>query len=120
MKVLDLSVATIIGLASVASMVAWDPSQLLAQGRLYSEQASMKEYLSSMVSTMGIAWLHTASPEELCVALARFSNSSLQVGARGRSFSCSAGPPPGVPSATLTLHFPEGNLTLQAWPTERQ
>jgi len=120
MKVLDLSVAAMIGLASVASMAVWNPSQFLAQGRLYSEQASMKEYLSSVVSILGVAWLHTASPDRLCAALLLFSNSTVRVTARGGIVSCSTGPPPGAPTATVTLQFPEGNLTLQAWPPEGQ
>jgi hypothetical protein len=120
MKVLDLSVAALIGLASVASMAAWNPNQLLAQGQNYSDQASMKEYLASVTSRLGLPWLHTSTPDDVCSALVPFANSSIEVSAEWRNFRCSTGPPPGAQAATITLQFPEGNLTLTAWRPEKQ
>ncbi|MDG6900887.1 MAG: hypothetical protein JRM80_02885 [Nitrososphaerota archaeon] len=115
MKALDLSVAALIGFSSIASMAAWNPNQLSAEGRLYTEQASLQDYLLTAVGDLGLPWLQRASPGAICAALVPFSNSSLQVSARGRYFVCTTGPPPGVPMASVTIQLAGGNLTLQAW-----
>jgi hypothetical protein len=120
MKILDLSVATMIGLASLGSMVAWNPNQLSAQGQLYSDQSSLKEYLASVTSRLGLPWLHTSSREEVCSALDSFSNSSIEVSAEWRGYRCSTGPPTDAASAYIILEFPEGNVTLTAWRPGRQ
>jgi hypothetical protein len=119
-KVLDITVAALIGLSSVAAMAAWNPNQLLAEGNLYSEQASMTEYLATVTSRLGVPWLQTASPDDVCAALVPFSNSSIQVSAQGRNFLCSTLPPPSVPQASITLQLAKGNLTLQAWRPGKQ
>jgi len=120
MRVLDLSVATLIGLASVSSMAAWNPGQLLAQGQVYSDQASLRQYLSALTSKLGLPWLHTSTPNDVCNGLVPYSNSSVQISAYWRNYRCSTGPPQGVQAATLVLQFPEGNLTLEAWRPGKQ
>lgn len=118
MRVLDLSVAALIGITSVATMAVCNPAPLEAQGRSYVEEASMREYLLSVVSNLTLPWLHSAGPGAVCESLADFSNSSIQVSAEGRGFLCSTGPPPGVPAVSIVLQFSEGNMTLRAWRAE--
>ena len=120
MRVVDVSVAAVIGLATIASMAVWNPSQLEVQGQAYSNQASMEEYLSAVVSSLGVPWLHRATPSDVCDALSPFSNATIEVSASWREYRCSIGPPPGTLTAVDTLRFPEGNLTLIAWRPGRQ
>jgi hypothetical protein len=120
LKFLDLAVAALIGFGSVAAMGVWNPEQLSAQGTLYSKQASMQEYLETIPSRLGLPWLQQASPDAICSALLPFSNLTIQVSASGRDFVCTVGPPANVPSASIVLMFPRGNLSLSAWQPERQ
>jgi hypothetical protein len=111
----DLSVATLIGLSSMTAMMVWNPNQFAAQGRLYSEQASMQDRLTSVLSSLGVAWLHSATPSAICAALLAMSNATVELSAAGRGYICSTGPPSETPNASLTLEFAEGDLTLRAW-----
>lgn len=115
MRLIDVCVASLIGLSSVAVLAAWSPYQLREQGRLYAEQASLHDLLVSLVSTLGVPWLHGASPDALCAALLSYSNSTLLLSAEGRGFLCSTPPQGDLPHSSLTLVFPEGNVTLLAW-----
>lgn len=115
MRLMDICVAVMIGLSSVAAMLALNPNQLSEQGSVYREQASLSDYLLFVASTTGLPWLHLASPDSVCSAMLSFSNSTVQVSAEGRNFLCSTRPTADVPISSLILVFPEGNLTLLAW-----
>jgi len=120
LRVVDLSVAALIGFASVGAIAVWNPVQLSVQAQAYSEQASLTDYLMHVVSGLGLPWLQQASPNAICSSLLSYSNSSLQVSAEGRDFVCSTGPPAGVQSASIVLQFPRGNLSLLAWRQGKQ
>ena len=120
MRLLDLSVATLIGLSSVTALAAWNPNQLVMERRYFSEQASLRDFLATVISTVGMPWFHRSSPDAICAVLLSLSNSTVQLSAEGRNYLCLIGPPDGVPKSSLTLVFPEGNLTLLAWQLARQ
>jgi hypothetical protein len=118
MRLLDVSVAALIGFSSIAVLVALNPTQLSEQGRVYLEQASLRDYLLSIVSARGVPWLHRASPDSICAAMLSFSNATLQVSAEGRNYICTTRPQTVVAIGILTLNFPDGDLTLLAWRVE--
>ncbi len=115
MRIVDVSVGALIGLSSMALLAAWNPYPLANQAHFYVAQASLRDYLTQIVSTQGVAWFQRASPDAVCEALSSYSNSSVRVSAAGKDFLCFTGPPQGIPAATLTLELPTGTLTLEAW-----
>jgi len=115
LRFLDISAALLIAVSSITALVVWNPSSLASNSSRYASEASLRDYLTRIVSSLGVVYLQNSSPEDLCSSLLLFSNSTVRVSALGPTFECSTLPAEGSPSAELELEFAKGSLTLLAW-----
>lgn len=115
MRVLDVSVAAVIGLSSVAVLIGWSPYSLVANSQLYSREASLGDYLTTIVSTRGVAWFQRSNFTALCSTVSGYSNSTVKVSAEEGDLQCNPGPPSGAAFAALTIELAIGDVTLEAW-----
>lgn len=112
--------AAVIGLSSVAVLIGWSPYSLVADSQLYSRQASLRDYLTAIVSARGVDWVQRSSFTALCSALSEYSNSTVRVSAEEGTLGCLPGPPEGAPLASLTIELAAGEVTLEAWQVGEQ
>lgn len=115
MRFLDIAVAAVLGLSSVALLAAWAPfGSDLAASQL-REQASARDRLEGLLTDPGLVWLQQAPPGEMCSELASLSNSTVVFTATVGTLRCGGAPPAGAPSANITLDFPAEEVTLVDW-----
>jgi hypothetical protein len=115
LRYIDVSVAAIIGLASVASLAVWSPYSFEDGIVLYTRQASLQDYLTGVVAALGVPWFQRTSPSSICGALSSYSNSTIEVTAVVNGLACAPPPSLGAPSANLTIDVGSERVTLQAW-----
>lgn len=115
MRVLDVAVAAIIGVSAIAFMLYWNPAGFTSATNQHLEEASLRGVLLTAVSSKGIPWLGIASPEQVCVGLSAFSNSSVTVSAVIDGIPCGPGPASGSVCANLTVPLESRVVVLRAW-----
>lgn len=120
MRFIDVSVAAIIGLTTVASLVAWNPYSFEEGSRLYMREASLQDRLTAIVAKEGVPWIQQASFSSICSTISHYSNSTVEVSAIVNGKACSPPPAYGAPSANLTVEAGSERVTLVAWQTAGQ
>ncbi|MDV3277421.1 MAG: hypothetical protein LYZ69_03010 [Nitrososphaerales archaeon] len=115
MRFVDVSVAAIIGMTALASLVAWNPYSFEEGSRLYLREASLQDYMTTIVAAEGVPWFQHASFSSICNRLSQYSNSTVEVSAVVDGLACSTPPPRGAPSANLTIDVGSARVLLQAW-----
>jgi len=115
MRFLDLAVAAVIGLGTVALLSAWGPSYS-DHAALQLRQATLdRDRLLGVANRLGVVWMQDASLRDLCSSLAALSNSSLTISAAVNGVRCRASPGVSSISANLTFVFTSRVVVLQAW-----
>jgi len=108
-----------IGISSIATLVAWNPStyDLAAQRSL--EQARLRDGLSAVVDRYGLYWLQQSTPDKICTFLSTISNSTVSISATIDGTRCRAYFGPHEIEANLTVRIVSRVLDLESWYTGR-
>lgn len=120
MRFIDVSVAAIIGLTTVASLVAWNPYSFEEGSRVFARDASLQDLLTAIVAREGVPWIQRTSYSSICNGISQYSNSSVEVSAVVNGVACYPPTAYGEPSANLTVEAGSSRVTLLAWQVTGQ
>ncbi len=115
MKILDVSTAAVVGIISMAAVIAWSPTPYAAASRVYSRELQLRDSLREIVLDRGLVWIQDASISSVCGWLSALSNSTVTFSASDSGVVCAIGPPPGYIYANLTAPFPTRTVVFEAW-----
>ncbi len=115
MRFLDLALAAVIGLSSLALMASWGPAGNNAGAARLREEDSLRTDLESLLVTPGAVWLQQATLQEICAKVGSLSNQSVVYSASVDSSQCPLAAPETGPVASISLMLPTRNVTLEAW-----
>lgn len=110
-----MAIAALIGLSSIAGMVAFTPRQGDAESETLALQAQIRDELVSILQEKGVMWLLLTPPAEICGFLRGLSNSSVSFSGTIGSYSCGPPLPNGVPFAELGLNLVPYEVSIEGW-----
>jgi len=115
MRFVDLAIAALIGISSIAGLVAFSPRQGDDASNSLAVETQLRDELVSVLQQKGIVWFMQSSPTASCEYLRGLSNSSVSFSGAIGPYSCGPPPPPGVPLAELNVTLTPYQVSLEAW-----
>jgi hypothetical protein len=115
MRYLDLVAAALIGMSTIAGIVAWTPGRGDLASRNLMLESELRDGLFALLQQRGIFWLTTSSPYQICAYLHELSNSSVTYSASLGPYQCSPQPPVASINASLTLELVPYRVVLEIW-----
>jgi len=118
MRFIDLAAAAMIGIASVAAMVALDPGAMNANSAESAQRIFIREALFGFVESHGLMWFQDTGFPALCKTLSESSGPNVTLSAMIGDSGCGAGPPSGSTTVSLRIPLQNSDLVLMGWQTE--
>jgi hypothetical protein len=115
MRVFDLAMAGMIGVSSIAVLLAWNPQTTDRASRELVEQAHLRDELTHRVEAAGIPALLDGGSLAFCTTVAGWSNSTVAFSGSFDSIPCGGSPPPSSSSAELSIVVGATTLVMSAW-----
>ena len=116
---MDIAVAGLIGVSSIASLIVWNPQAYGPISKRHADDTQLRDLLTGYLETDGLVWLQGAAPHELCERLLSLSNATLSLSATINSVPCGRQPPTRSMVANLTVEFDSEVVVLEAWYTAK-
>lgn len=119
LRILDIGLAAAYGIlcvALVASMAPYGSEQGTAQA---AQDAEASSAIFSYVNSVGLPFLASAVPSEICSSMGAWSNSSVTMGGSVGGFVCSKAPSAFLGSSSLDLMLSGRDVEIESW-TEGQ
>jgi hypothetical protein len=115
LRFLDIAVAVMVGIASMAGLAAWSPRGGDALSYQSAVQVRLRDELVHFLDSRGLPWILQARAVDVCTALATdiAPPDGAQVNLGGAS--CGSQPPAGAVVAELTLNLLPMAVVLEAW-----
>jgi hypothetical protein len=118
-KFIDIAVAGMIGISSIASLLVWTPSTYDIAAQRAAEQVRLRDGLMNVVDSYGLYWLQESPPRGICTALGMMSNSAVTFSATVDGVPCSVPRGPLGVEANLTVRIGARLVDLESWYTGR-
>lgn len=115
MRFVDLAVAGVIAISSVALLMVWNPQTADMAYRRGADEAHLRDLLVKVIREEGLVQLSRQSPHEICSFLTTMSNATLVLSAVVDGVPCGNTPPPGAVSAELPVILGSRTVVLEAW-----
>lgn len=114
MRFIDLTIAGLIAVSSIAMLLAWNPQAPDAEATLNIDEAHLRDLLTALIQKQGLVNLVQDSPGTLCGLLSSLSNSTVTYTAFDHGVSCGSAPP-GAAYAELNATVGQKEVTLEIW-----
>lgn len=114
-RILDIAVAATYGilcLSVISFMGPFGPESASAQA---DQEAIATSAVFGYVRSVGLPFLGTAPPHQICSSLQSSSNSTLMLGGSVDENSCSAPPAHYLACSNLTIVFSGREVDIEAW-----
>ncbi|MDA4121015.1 MAG: hypothetical protein OK404_01245 [Thaumarchaeota archaeon] len=117
MRFLDVAIAGMIGLSSIAVIVTWSPAMSDFASQRFVAQARLRDGIVNILDREGLVWLQQSSLQGICGKLSAISNSTVTFSASIDSVPCSVPPSKSGVQASLTFTLGAKVVVLEAWFT---
>ena len=118
MRFVDLSIAGMIAVSSVALLVVWNPQAPDIAARRNADEARLRDHLLVFVQKEGLVTLLQDPPAALCTMLNSESNSTVTYAASDEGTLCGGTPSSGAAKAELTIAVGQKVVVLEDWYAE--
>ena len=115
MRILDIGVATGYALLCLTLVSTMNPYLAATQAVRTNSEARASEAVVAYVGSVGLVYLATASPADVCASLAEHSNSTLAFGGMVDGHACSEPPAGAKGSYSLALSLAGRQLVIEGW-----
>jgi hypothetical protein len=114
LRYLDLALAALIGISTVAAISWYSTGPADATSSELALRVRLRDSLLSLLQEKGVRWFLVTPPDEICSSLAAISNSSETFSATVGTLSCRI-PPKDSVDETMSLPFLPQVVTLECW-----
>jgi len=115
LRFVDLGLAGLIALSTVATLVIWNPQAADQASQRSADEAHLRDLLVDIVDRVGLVTITQDSPASLCGLLHSLSNSSVSYSGSTGGVTCIGSPGPGQTWASLTVTAGPNTVILESW-----
>ncbi len=115
MRALDLALAGVIGVASLAALAAWSPQAADDSSVRAAVRGALYDSAAQAIAESGFQRLASAQTSALCAYVSSQSNQTIGISARVGPDQCEPAPPPGVDVARILFDCGNRSVTMEAW-----
>lgn len=118
MRILDIGIATGYAVLCLSLIAVMNPYLAGVQSDTSISDQHASEAIFSYIQSVGVVFLGDTAPMQVCASLEADSNSTLVLGGQIAGVTCPGAPGTYDGTSTVTVSFPDRQVTIQAWDEE--